>query len=1121
MTPVSTFDLTAPLPHGRLALEASAGTGKTYTIAGLVVRYVAEGVAELDQLLVVTFTRAATAELRERIRRRLADAAAHLDLVLRGAQPDHPDDVIALLAALPKADARAALERLQRALANFDAATITTIHGFCHQVLATAGFAGDVDGAANLVEEVDDLVAAVTHDLLVRNFGPAGTPQDDRPSLNEAGPFLRLALADPAIELRPDADDDSQPAKARAVVRLAQQARRVVDDRKRAHGLLTFDDLLNRLRTSLHDPAAASGIVATMRHRYRVALIDEFQDTDPVQWEILRTLFGEQSLVLIGDPKQAIYKFRGADIHAYLEATSADGTRRQTLATNWRSDARLVDVTNRLFNGTRFGDDQIIHRDMAAAPDHADDRLVHPGGAREVFQVRVVTETRADPARSLIAQDLAAEVTRLLASGATITTSDGVRDVAPGDCAVLVRTNAQAEAVQSQLQSVGVHAVVGGVGSVLETPAALDWGRLLDALDRPGAPGRVRALALCPLVGATAAEVGDADDLAEAELHDRAHRWSQVLRDHGIAALLRTIARETHLVQRLLGQQGGERHLTDIEHVGTLLQGAMAGERRGPAALHAWLVEQGQRTDELPADQRARRLESDAHAVQILTIHRSKGLQFPVVFCPDVMGLGGMVQAPWHHHDPDLRRSVVDAGGNNQAAAKLAVSQEAAGEALRLMYVAMTRAEHRCVVWWFPYWNNKYRESPLTQLLFNDRAADPRVTIQTKAPAKPDDALLADWFDTAVAALGPAASWERVADQPQPVPWAPAGHGLTQLTARTFLGSIDLTWRRTSYSGLIRPRDPATDAADGPNPSTIGAPDGAPGHDDDHDTEPPQRPDPGDGRDVPLPLHDQEAGARFGSFVHEVMERVDLAAPDLAAELRREVDAGARRAGLALADPSGLAAGLALACATPLGAPFGNATLEGTARSHRLDELDFELPVPAHSGAVTLAAIADLLDDHLPDDDPFVAYGPRLRDPALARRVRGFLGGSIDLVLRRVGDDGQPRFHVIDHKTNRTYPADTPGSAWHYRRDALVEAMLHGHYPLQALLYQVAIHRFLRWRLPDYAPQRHLGAAGYLFLRGMIGPDAPIDGPAPCGVMTWEIPTSLVLATSTMLETGR
>ncbi|MDX6728936.1 MAG: exodeoxyribonuclease beta subunit, partial [Baekduia sp.] len=316
----SDFDVCGPLPRGVTVLEASAGTGKTYTIAALATRYVADGVP-LEQLLLVTFTRLATGELRDRVRRRLTTARRALDAALSGDGDPDPDAVGAadLLARMLATGTRVAVEarrdRLARAIADFDAATITTTHGFCQEVLGSFGVAGDIDRGHRFSEDARDLVDEVVDDLYVHDF------LDRAPlySRAQAREIALAAVANPTAPLAPVAPSADGAAELRRA--LAEAARAELDRRKRALALMTYDDLVTRLRATLLGPHGAE-VAAQLRARYRVALVDEFQDTDPDQWTIMRTAFAHEgtTLVLIGDPKQAVYAFRGADVYAYLDA---------------------------------------------------------------------------------------------------------------------------------------------------------------------------------------------------------------------------------------------------------------------------------------------------------------------------------------------------------------------------------------------------------------------------------------------------------------------------------------------------------------------------------------------------------------------------------------------------------------------------------------------------------------------------------------------------------------------------------------------------------------------------------------------------------------------------------
>ncbi len=355
------FDLLGPLPQGTTVLEASAGTGKTFTIAGLVTRYVAEGVARLDELLVVTFGRAATQELRDRVRERLVSARD--GLADPAAARATPDMLLQHLAVGSDADVAMRRQRLVVALSAFDAATVVTTHQFCQQMLIGLGTAGDVDADARLVDTLDDLVVEVVQDLYLRKWGTGDTAVPTM-SLAEAQELAAAVVHDGQAALVPTEPDDDVAATR---VRFAHAVRAEVDRRKRMRRVLGFDDLLTRLQQTLADERTGPAATVRLRRRFRVVLVDEFQDTDPVQWDILRLAFhGAATLVLVGDPKQAIYAFRGADVQAYLAAAEL-AEHRATLAQNWRSDPQLLRGLDALFRGAALGDPRIVVAPVSAA----------------------------------------------------------------------------------------------------------------------------------------------------------------------------------------------------------------------------------------------------------------------------------------------------------------------------------------------------------------------------------------------------------------------------------------------------------------------------------------------------------------------------------------------------------------------------------------------------------------------------------------------------------------------------------------------------------------------------------------------------------------------------------
>ncbi|MGQ0520549.1 MAG: UvrD-helicase domain-containing protein [Actinomycetota bacterium] len=1150
MTGAAAFDLCGPLPAGVTVLEASAGTGKTFTIAALTARYVAEGVP-LDRIMLVTFTRMATGELRERVRDRLVAAELGLarTLAAGGLPPGSgDDDVLRLLARGTAEEVEVRRRRLAAALADFDAATIDTTHGFCQHILSGLGVAGDVERDVTFVEDLGDLVEEVVDDLYVLRFFAGGVPPFGR---KEALSIARAAVDHPLAPVEPvAAAGDSDWAMRR---RFALRVRLEVERRKRRARVITYDDLLTRLEATLADGSGrGEAACRRLRERYAVTLVDEFQDTDPVQWEILRRAFGggDTTLVLIGDPKQAIYAFRGADVYAYLDAARTAGSS-ATLGVNWRSDQGLVDAYDALFRGARLGHPEIGYARVRAAGRHQAPRMW--GAPRpEPLRVRVVHRddglvpltkegyVNVAQGRRRIAEDVAADLVRLLSAGAEVAGparpagagGDGDGDGAaagaepprtvlrPGHVAVLVRTHRQAALVRDALEAVRIPAVINGAGSVLATPVAREWLVLLEALERPASPGRAHAAALTSFVGWTVEKVAGAGEPEWEQLHGRLAGWATLLRRRGVAALLETVTHASDVPGRLLAREDGERLLTDLRHVGQLLHAEAVAGGLGVTALAGWLRHRiAEAGEDTTSEERSRRLESDAEAVQILTIHRSKGLEFPVVYCPYLWESGWIPEArraPALYHDPgagDRHTIHVGMGGGpGFTAAWRQYVEEQRGEDLRLAYVALTRAQHQAVVWWAGSWDS--RNSPLGRLLFS---RDGEGNVAVDGSSVPGDGEAVARFEELAAAVPGRVRVERVTGdggaQFEPGRPAPA-----ELGVRRFGRTLDATWRRTSYTAITAGGHEARVASEPEDPGVADEPAGAgpaPAAD--------AGPDEGGLRAVPLPLATMPAGAEIGSLVHAVLEHVDFAAPDLGAALADGLAEQRRWHDVDAGDPAVVVAGLRAALETPLGPTVGEARLCDVARADRLEEVAFELPLVGGdrpTAQLRLDAVTGLLRASLPPGDPLAGYPDRLADPALQRDLRGYLVGSIDLVLRFRDAGGTPRFAIVDHKTNRLAPAGVPLTAWHYRPEAMATAMQDAHYPLQALLYSVALHRYLRWRQPGYDPEANLAGVLYLFLRGMTGPEVPRVGGRPCGVFAWQPPASLVVAVSDLFDRG-
>jgi exodeoxyribonuclease V beta subunit len=1112
---MQSFDLLGALPAAgsTTVLEASAGTGKTYALAGLVTRFVAEGAARLDEMLLITFGRAASQELRERVRDQLVAAARVLDNPTDAALVGD-DELLRHLATGTEDELTGRRHRVRDALAGFDAATIATTHQFCRLVLASLGVAGDSDSGVTLVESLDELVAEVVDDLYLRRFGH----ERDTPVLTREAALVlaREVVGNPHTTLTPEEPEPGTVAATR--VGFARDVLEELEHRKRRLGVLGYDDLLTRLAAALAVPDSPAA--DRMRRRWRIVMVDEFQDTDPVQWQVVEQAFvGHATVVLIGDPKQAIYAFRGGDIATYLRAREA-ATSKQTLDTNRRSDKPLVDRLQVVMRGAALGHDDIVVRPIEA---YRREQRLAGGPQTHPFRLRVVTREKfgltgtrtiqMDVARNHIARDLAADVRSLLASDATY---DG-RPVEAGDIAVIVEAHRDARVCRDSLADAGIPAVYTGDTDVFASAAAADWLRLLEAFEQPHRSGLVRAAAITMFFGETAQSLAEGGDELTDRVSDTLRVWSDHARERGLAAVFEA-AQVAGLGRRVLGWQGGERHLTDLAHVAQVLHETAQRDRLGLPAILDWL--RVQCSDKRRTTERNRRLDSDAAAVQIMTVWVSKGLQYPLVYLPFAFNrnIPERDNLLFHRDVVTPGERCLDIGGKGRAGFReieALARSEVAGDDIRLTYVALTRAQSQVVAWWAPTWDEP--NGGLSRLL-RGRVRDAAAVPDRCEPKVTDLEALAV-FRRWEAEGGPVVEESAIRGAEAP----PAAAPPNVLDVRRFTRPIDLTWTRTSYSGLVRAAEPVVGTSSEPEETPL----------DDEATDLP----PGDAAAGPTPpddavlspMTDLPSSATFGSLVHAVLEAADPHADDLLVELTRHVvdqlpwwpvDASAEA----------IAEALVPLHHTPLGPLAPSSTLADIGLDDRLRELDFEIPLAGGDVRsrgvgtptdVTLADVGRLLAVHLDNGDPFRPYAHRLQEPGLGgQSLRGYLTGSIDVVLRvpDPDDETRTRYLVVDYKTNHLGEPGQPLTTAAYTPDRMAEAMLHSDYPLQALLYTAVVHRYLRWRQPGYDPARHLAGVLYLYLRGMCGPDTPQTEGHPAGVFSWRPPASLVVALSDLLD---
>ncbi|MEW6271415.1 MAG: exodeoxyribonuclease V subunit beta, partial [Thermodesulfobacteriota bacterium] len=848
----------------------------------------------------------------------------------------------------------------------------------------------------------------------------------------------------------------------------------------------SFDDLLYRLRDALRAPATGTLLAEQVRERFRAALIDEFQDTDPVQYEIFRAVYGghDRPLFLIGDPKQAIYGFRGADVFTYVEAKA--GASAHTLDVNHRSAPRLVTAVNTLFGRAR---DPFVFADI---PFHEVDPAERKAASLEgalaetppleilfLRHDRPQKATSKDPFERHVPGAVANEIVRLLQSGTTI----GGRPLHAGDVAVLCRANWQAVAMQEELRRHGVPSVLHGDDSVFESAEAEEIERVLRAVAEPAEPKLVRAALATRLVGLDAAALAalQADEADWDRWAARFRDWLEVWTEQGFMAAFRRLLDTCETQRRLLALEDGERRLTNVLHVAELLQTAAREAHRGPLALVDWLaLMRGDAAARVEMAKEAAqiRLESDERAVQLVTIHRSKGLEYGVVYCPFAWHGAKLHSAErqWvKYHDPDDGlRLKLDLGSGAKKTHEDRAQLEDFAENVRLLYVAVTRAKHRCTLVWACAPSAQH--APLGYLLHQAAGASAEETVaatRERLKKLDEEAMLADLRRLERESAGtiavrevhiPAAALPRLA-------YAPPEEGAAgALAPREATRRLDAAWRVSSFSRLAasggRTSHQAEEGIDR-DEATLGPEGRLP------------LPREGSRTAVPVVLHDLRAGARTGELLHWVLENVDFVRGDRA-ELATRVREGLAKFACDAAWEAALVRGLEEVLATPLGGDAGAFRLGTLPRERRLDELPFLLPVRRGFDRARLAACFE----RNPSPQRPADYPARIRRLGFGM-LEGFLNGFIDLAFEHGG-----RWYVVDYKSNFLGPRPED-----YRPPLLARTMSLHHYFLQYHLYALALHRHLTARLPGYDYERHFGGVYYLFLRGM----SPRHEPS-CGV---------------------
>ena len=1064
--PIVELDLAGALPTGRLVVEASAGTGKTYAVAAFVMRLAAEDGIPIGRMLVTTFTRVAAQELRDRIRLRLLGA---LDFLQGAPARQAHDSVEAALGACDATERALRSQRLDAAVSDFDTATISTIHGFCQRVLRMAGSTAQL---AAMGGSGSELVAEVVNDMLVADsVSNAPIIKSARLEL-----LVKAKLGNPTAQLWP----------AGAALDLVQ---RCVDEvSRRMTSTLSYDALLQTAVRLVANPEAAA-LRAAVRERFAVAVVDEAQDTDPLQWQLFDELFplqGNGRLIVVGDPKQSIYAFRGADVNSYLQARAS--AERKTLSTNYRSDQALLDVLNCLMAGARFGP-QIEYQPVQAEPRN---RHKHAGSGEPVAELLVLP---ANYENALLHSSVVQKVRAVLDSELQL--SDAKPQLArPGDIAILVDNRFLGRQLEIALRKAGIPAVSGGTEAVTSSAAAGELRALLQALVRPATQGPARRVALGWFGSQQLADLAAQDDAALVRTQESLAAWGAVLQQRGVAALGVQLLASEQTLQRMLSGGQGERRLTDLAHLLELLHDHTNGSAVHPQQALDVLNAFGrlEETHELIS----RRVESDADAVQIHTVHAAKGLQFPVVLVPIEWKKPSNLK---HDRPPifranaeDLQRQIdvswLDGKGQDDSWERVAGERDA--EQARLLYVAVTRAQHRLVVW----------------LATDDDAGTTALYACFGIRSVPSGAAqLSAQLADRIRDLGSSLSIVDVAQDPVGVV-VPARRTAQEAQPEELRRAMPPPpvvqhFGRWSFSRIV-----ARGAA-----HYEGAPAGM--DEFSHFAEPEEM-EQRALRAAPAGLlAAQPAGTQFGTLVHTILQRTDASAPALEDEIALHVPA-VGRAVQGLAQRQALVSGLAAALRTPLGPTLNEVCLCDLQPAARLSELWFDLTLAEESARLRASDIGLLLAAKLPEADVLRPYADRLAAAEFDISLSGMLNGSIDALLQL--PDAAGRLLVVDYKSNRLALPGTAHAADAYLPLQLYRTMEDSHYLLQALLYLVAAYRFLRWRTARPDPSGQMAGFAYLFVRGMLGPDTPRDeANNPAGVFVWCAPPGLIGSLSDLL----
>jgi exodeoxyribonuclease V beta subunit len=1183
------FDLLSTPLKGTNLIEASAGTGKTYTIAGLFVRLILEAGFSADQILVVTFTKAATEELKDRIRNKLLQARMDFS---KGTSEDP-----FIQAWMDKSEnPNQWVQTIQDALIDFDRTAIFTIHGFCQRILHEHAFETGSLYDTELITEPAKIIQEVLDDFWRKHFYPL--PLEfvsyaiNKKNISEPRYFLTLLekARFPDIKIIPELEKPelitlTKFRKAfKTLVRKWPDARYVVQEllknpalsgtrygslktydqtsgltkrdikvfvlidrmdrfvdpkstgyplfkefekftaaklrnavkkdhpfpfheifniceelqqkgalletemgkyllflktkllnfvdaelskRKKIKNIQFYDDLLLAVRMALkEDELRGSNMLAkTIRQKYKAALVDEFQDTDAVQYEIFSRLFASDDCVLfmIGDPKQSIYSFRGADVFSYMKA-STNADYKYTLLENWRSDSGLITAVNTIFSNVKR---PFVYRDISFEKGKPGNMPVTkpqlPGASIKLWYLpsgpkKPINKTDAVP---LIAESVCSEILRLISSGAS--------QIGTGDIAVLVRTNRQAQIIKKRLSARNIPAVLYSTGNIFDADEAMEMERVLSSISEPANNPLFRSALVTDMMGVTGEELDaiEKDSLWWENRQIRFRRYYKIWNDGGFIRMFSKFMNEEGVKERVLSLPDGERRLTNMLHLSEIIHQVSLENGFGMTGLLKWLSEQ--RNPSAPRlEEHQLRLESDERAVKIVTIHKSKGLEYPIVFCP--FGWESALlknQEIVFHGNADNQGLTLDLQSPQDNRHLVLAQNELLAENLRILYVALTRAKTRCYLVWGRI---NTAETSAMAYLFHGFADDMNVanqddivgTLANCFAARSDEDLLTDLKNLVSRSEG-------TIELSLMPPASEGGYGSQtatreKLNCRDFKGKIDKTWRVSSYTALVSRQTPDLELPDhdGLYDNQRDFSEAISGFSD-HD-DPPQQAKDGAGENI----FSFPKGTRAGIFFHDLFEHLDFTENNTE-NLKSLVTSKLQEYRFDLSWVEEIVDLIQRVTSVPLLPGHKDFVLAAVPCENRINEMEFYFPLNATRPQDIKRIFAEHSDIHMAADFP--AKLDRLSFfPA-----SGFMKGYIDMIF-----EYNKRMYLVDWKSNHL-----GNHIEKYDDPSLVNTMKEGFYILQYHIYILALHQYMQLRKPGYKYERDFGGVFYVFLRGV------------------------------------